>query len=185
VLQGYLGVTLLDEFKRSGGSGPDVDGSDIDTLPLIGGGAQLKLGGERVDWGVEGMLAFNWRANAVAFTSAGGGGTVAVDVNLLVLELYGGPFASMFLGNDWRAYVSAGPLVQFAHYDQDGAAINDSGSGFGVGTYARTGFEYRWSNDTMVGLGARWFDSRIDLDSGLGNIDLSGGQVYLTLTRGF
>jgi hypothetical protein len=183
VLQGFIGVTLIDELDRSGGSGPDVDASGIDTMPLIGGGAQLKLGGERVDLGVEAMLALNWRANAAAFTT--GGGAVAVDVNLLVVEVYGGPFASMFLGDTWRAYVAAGPLVQFGRYDQDGGGIDDSGSGFGVGGYARTGLEYRWSNDTMVGIGARWFESEINLDSGLGDIDLSGGQVYLSLTRGF
>lgn len=185
MLQGFLGVTLVDTFEVEGGTRPPVDGSDIDTVPTIGGGAQLKLGGERIDWGVEGLIGLSWRANAVAFSSGGGGGTVAVDVNVLLVELYGGPFVSTFLGDNWRAYAGVGPLVQFADYDQQGASIDGSGSGFGVGGYARGGIEYRWTNTTLFGLGVRTFDSTIDLSGGLGDLDLTGTQVYLTMTQGF
>lgn len=185
VLQGYFGATLIDEFQVASGSSPAVDASDVSSLPVIGGGAQLKLGGDRIDWGVEGLLAFNWRANAVAFAAGGGGAAVAVDVNLLLFELYGGPFASMFLGKDWRLYGAVGPTMQWASYDQEGGSIDDSGTGFGVGGYGRAGLEYRWTDSTMVGLGARYFDSTIDLSDGLGDLELAGTQVFITITQGF
>jgi hypothetical protein len=37
----------------------------------------------------------------------------------------------------------------------------------------------------LIGLGARWSDSQIDLDGGLGDLDLQGFQVVFTVTQGF
>ncbi len=189
ILQGYLGATVLDTLETSGGSVPPIDGSDESSsqFPTIGGGAQWKLAGERVDFGFEGMLGFSGRLDGGAFVVGGGGATVAVNVDMLLFELYGGPFINVFLGERLRAYLAAGPVMQWASYDQKAAnpAQSGSGSGFGTGVYARTGLELAVSPGTLVGLGVRWIDTRIDLDSGLGDLDTEGYQFLLTVTRGF
>lgn len=189
VLQGFLGANLYQTVERSGGSSPDVDGSDEEAseLPVIGGGGQWKLGGERIDFGLEAMFSLSGRANATAFAAGGGGAAIAVDVDMLLFEVYGGPVANLFLGDDARVYVSAGPLMQWADFTQenDSAGIDDTGAGFGTGLYARTGIEFRMSEDSMIGLGCRWSESSVDLDNDLGTLDLDGFQVVLTVTEGF
>ena len=187
LMQGFIGVSFYDEVSREGGSIADVDGDsgDLDQLPLIGGGAQVKLGGDKFDFGFEGFFSLEGRANAAAFVAGGGGAAVAVDVDLLLIDIYGGPFISKFLGKNMRVYGSAGPLIQFGDYDQELLGAHESGSGFGVGWYARTGVEFVMASRTMIGIGAMWLDSSIDLSGGLGDLDIQGSQVYLTLTRGF
>lgn len=181
VLQGYFGAALLETVERTGGSRPPVDGDA--ELPIIGGGGQWKLAGDRVDFGLEGLLGFGWRSGAGAVAIGGGGAAVAVDIDLLMFELYGGPFASMFLGDGLRAYAGAGPLMQWAHYEETSAFDDGDSSGFGVGWYARTGLEFVVGGGSMIGVGARWSDSEVDLDSGLGDLELEGLQIVLTFSQ--
>jgi len=187
VLQGFFGVSAFENVEREGGSNPDVDGDDgdLDEMPLLGGGTQYKLGGENLSYGLEGFFSFGGRANAAAFVAGGGGAAVAVDVDMFVFDMYGGPFVSTFLGDSLRLYAGAGPLLEWANYDQDFVGGHDSGSGFGYGTYARVGFEFLLASRTMLGLGARWSDSTVDLSGGLGDLEMDGFQVLLTLSRGF
>ena len=130
------------------------------------------------------MLGFSWESGATAFASGGGGAVLAVDVDMLVFDLYGGPFASVFLGEKLRAYVAAGPLLNWVRYDQEGSALDADGDGFGVGYYARTGLELALPG-SMLGVGVRWSDSTTDLDGGLGELELEGFQVAFTVSRYF
>lgn len=184
-MQGFLGYTSFENISADG-SGTTVDGDegDVDHLPLIGGGAQWKLGGKRIDFGLEGLLSFAGSANAAAFVSGGGGAVVAVDVDLLLFDLYGGVFASLFLGDKLRLYGAVGPLLEWAEWDQSGNGLDDNGSGFGVGTYARTGFEFALPSRTLVGFGVRWSDSTVDLGGALGDLDIEGLQMLFTVSRG-
>jgi len=185
-MQGYIGANFIDSITRQGGFLNRVD-SNFDQWPVIGGGGQWVLGGgTRLDLGLEGMINFGGRANALAFRAGGGGAAVAVDVDMLVIDLYGGPFASTFLGEKVRVYGSIGPMVQFVNYSEDDTVApfaSGSGNGFGTGLYARTGAEIRVSAGTLVGLGARWIDSRVDLDSNLGDLDISGIEVFFSVTQ--
>ena len=187
LMQGYFGVLLLEDAERSSGSLPPVNAADDDLarMPTLGGGAMYKLGGERMDWGVEGMLGFSGRAGATAFYAGGGGAAVAVDIDLLVFDLYAGPFVSVFLGERLRVYGAAGGLLQWASFDQSGASADDTGdgSGFGSGYYVRGGAEFSLSPGTMLGLGVRWSESRVDLSGDLGNLDLAGTQAVVTISR--
>jgi len=185
MMQGFLGANLFQhvEVDTDGPTHVDGDRGDLDELPLIGGGAQWKLGGERVDFGFEGMLSFAWRSDATAFVVGGGGAAVAVDVDLMIFELFGGPFASAFLGDRVRVYGAAGPLLQWANYDQSGS-LGEDGSGFGTGLYARTGIEFLASRRTWIGFGVRWSDSSVDLGGNLGDLDIDGVQAALTVSNG-
>lgn len=184
LMQGFFGVSQYTNVSADGDNGTlDGDGGDLDQLPVLGGGGQFKLGGEKVDLGLEGIFAVSGRWDAEAFYFGGGGAAVAVDVDMLVLDLYGGPFASMFLGEKVRVYGAAGPLFQFVDYDQSGNALDADGSGFGFGWYARTGIEFALPNRVWLGVGARWSDSTVDLDGGLGDLDLEGFQFLITVSR--
>ncbi len=185
LMQGFLGVSFFDNVAVDGGSGAEVDGDDgdLDQLPLIGGGGQWKLGGERIDMGAELMFSFSGRADAAAFVVTGGGAAVAIDVDLLIFEIYGGPFVSMDLGEKWRLYGAAGPVLQFADYDQSGNGLSDDGSGFGSGFYARTGLEFAVSPSTLIGFGARWSDTTVDLGGDLGDLEVDGLQAVFTVSK--
>jgi hypothetical protein len=186
--QGYFGVYFVESAQLSGGTFPEIDPSDeaLATMPSIGGGFQYKLAGSRVSFGLESMIDFAGRADALAFYSGSGGAVVAVDVDLASIGLGGGPFLSAFLGERFRAYVSGGALMQWTWYDQEGSSETDTGEGdgFGTGWYTRAGLEYLLPDyATLLGIGGRWSETTVDLSGGFGNIDLSGAQVLLTVTR--
>lgn len=185
-MQGFFGVSQFETIEREGGGTPTVDGDDgdLDEIPFLGGGAQFKLGGERLDFGFEGLFSFGGRANADAFVIGGGGAAVAVDVDLLIFDLYGGPFVSAFLGDKLRLYAAAGPLLQWADYEESNSVGDNDGSGFGYGLYARTGCEFVLPSRTMIGLGARWSDTSVDLGGDLGDLEMDGFQLMLTVSRG-
>lgn len=183
LMQGFIGASSFSRVETEDGS-VDGDEGDVDELPLIGGGAQWKLGGRGVTFGLEGLLSFAWRANAEAFAIGGGGAVVAVDVDVLLFELYGGPFASLFLGDKLRLYGAVGPLLQFADYEQTGGGLAEDGSGFGAGWYARTGLEFALPSRTLIGFGVRWSDSSVDLDGDLGDLEIEGLQAVVTVSRG-
>jgi len=186
VMQGFFGAYELETVERSGGDYPPVDGSDDDLsqLPAIGGGGMWKLAGERLDFGFEAMISFGWRANAAAFATGPNGAVIAVDVDMFLIDLYGGPFLSVFLGERWRLYGAVGPMMSWADYDQDGEEIEESGSGFGTGWYTRAGLEFRVRPGLMIGGGARWSDSSLDLDNDLGALDVEGLQWAVTVSTG-
>jgi opacity protein-like surface antigen len=185
LMHGFFGASSYSKVEAGGG---DIDGDegDLDQLPLIGGGAQWKLGGERFDIGFEGLLSFSGAANAAAIAAGGGGVAVAVDVDLLIFELYGGPFVSVFLGEKLRAYISGGPMMQWANYDQDSGDIlfNDDGSGFGTGWYVRTGLEFALASHTLIGFGVRWSESSVDLGGNLDDLEIEGLQGLFTVSQG-
>lgn len=188
VLQGYIGAAQLDEIRRTGGNLPPIDGSSdsLSQYPIIGGGAQWKLAGRRVDFGIEGMFNIAWRSGGTAFASGGGGLTVAVKVDLWMVDFYGGPFLSIPLGRKARAYGGLGPMMTFASYDQNAPTGANSGNstGFGTGVYGRFGIEFETWKGTFVGFGARYQDNTIDLNS-MGDLDVQGWQYFVSVTEGF
>jgi hypothetical protein len=186
LLQGFFGWTDYSKVSVDDGLGNHVDGDegDVDSMPFIGGGGQYKLGGDRISFGIEGMFSFGGRANAAAVAVGGGGAVVAVDVDLLIFDLYGGPFVSIPLGDKMRVYGAVGPLLQWADYDQHGNNFHADGSGFGTGWYARTGFEFDVGSHTYLGFGARWSDTSIDLSGTPHDLDLEGLEYMITVSRG-
>lgn len=182
-LQGFLGVSF---FELSTESITPLEDEDA-TFPTIGGGAQWKLAGDRLDFGVEGLLQFAWNGDIAAFVSTGGGTAVAVDVNLLVFDLYGGPFVNCMLGGKARAYAGAGPVLRWGSYDQESQSSLGAGDGdgFGVGYYARAGIEFEVSRNSMIGFAARWSDAEMDLSGRIGDLDLNGVDFVITVTQGF
>jgi hypothetical protein len=187
VLQGFIGPGYVDSVSLEGASSDvEIDASEYDEIPVIGGGGQWKLGGERVDFGLELLFSVSWRTNAIAFASSGGGAIVAVDVDTLLGDLFGGPFVNVFLGPDFRVYAALGPTLQFVDYtQQDAGGDRIESFGAGWGAYARTGFELRLPNEMFLGLAVRRNEVDVELDSDLGTFDVDSTQIVLTLTTGF
>lgn len=184
-MQGFVGAGYLDDVTlRQGGTDLEIDAGELDNFPVLGGGGQWKLWGERVDIGLEALFSFGWKTNSAAFASGGGGGALAVDVDTLLVDVGGGPFVSVFLGDDFRIYTAAGPLLQFVDYTQEDSAsgIAEGSTGFGAGIYARAGFEFRLPNECFLGLGARHARSDADLGSEFGEFDVDSTQVFVSVT---
>jgi hypothetical protein len=187
LMQGYLGVIYLSEFSldRAGAPPVELEEDEYEVLPAVGGGGQWKLAGKSLDFGIEWFLAMSGRTDLEAFASSGGSAVAVFDVDLLVLEGYGGPFVSCFLGDRLRLYGGAGPLLQWVGYDQSDEANDDEDAeGSGGGVYARTGFEFLLPSGKLVGLGARWTESSVDLGGDLGDLDLSGLDVFFSYSYG-
>lgn len=184
LLQGFVGADYLYEIDRSGGPTPPTNGDDA-LAPVLGGGGQWKLGGESVDVGLEAMFSVAFAANVRAFAAGGGGAAIVVDVDMFLLDLFGGPFVSRWVGQRTRLYAAAGPMMQFVQWNQSASGNDQSGSGFGVGGYARAGAEYAITPSTLLGIGARWSRSTVDLSGDLGNLDLGSLQTVVTVTQGF
>jgi hypothetical protein len=182
--QGYFGWSEYSKVEVDGANHVDGDRGDMDEMPVIGGGAQYKLGGEKIDYGLEGLFDFGWRSDGTAFVVGGGGAAVAVDTSLFEFELFGGPFANIFLGDKVRVYGGLGPVFQFASYDQDDSIFNASGSGFGYGYYTRTGIEFQLPNRMWIGIGARWADTKVDLSDSAGDLNMEGFQFLITFSQG-
>jgi len=182
---GYLAVTEYNDITLTqSGGGSNLATDDDLSVPTIGGGFQFKLGGNDIDLGLEILLALSGRGKVSAFVFGSGGTAVAVDIDLLICDFYGGPFASLWVTERVRIYGGAGPLVQFAGYDQRGAdqSFDDDGSGFGVGWYGRVGVELFTHWGTSIGVGVRFSDSSIELDDHLGDLDAYGTEYAITVT---
>lgn len=191
IIQGILGAAKFEDIDRSGGDNPDLPGTatGLSQMPLIGGNWQIVMGGDRIDYGVEAGGSFGFRSDGGAVRVGGGGAAIAVKIDMFLLDFYGGPFASIALGEKIRVYGAVGPLMQFVNYqqksDQDGFNFNNTGTGFGLGWYSRLGAEIAISRSMMVGVGARWIDSNVNLSGALGDIDVRGTQMFLTFSTGF
>jgi hypothetical protein len=185
LMQGWIGAAYLQGVTLDGDGGEvEIDDDELENFPVIGGGGQLKLAGGRIDFGVEAMIAFSFRSDLEAFAVGGGGGTVVLDVDVLLIDVFGGPFVSVFLGERTRVYASAGPILHFLEYSQEDDLDDEESSGSGGGVYARAGIEWLLPSRSLVGFGVRYSEGEADLGSDVGDFDVEEFQLLLTLTRG-
>lgn len=188
LLQGFVGVGYpKDVTLAEDGNTVEIDADELDNLPVLGGGAQLKLAGESFDFGVEGMFSISFRSDLQAFSVGGSGGVFVLDVDVQVYDVFGGPFLSIPLGERARLYGAAGPIVSFLEYSQEpedgSSALDEDGSGVGAGVYARAGIEFLLPSGTLVGFGLRYSSSEVDLGSDIGDYEIEGVQFLITATR--
>jgi opacity protein-like surface antigen len=187
---GMIGASYYSQVGVEG-SGPSsgTQPSDLEQIPVLGGVFQHTMWGDRVDAGLEvgGTLGFR---TGGGYVYAGGNGIyINVKVDMYLFDLFGGPFVSVPLGQKARLYGSAGPLMQFASWDQSAenpgdSTYNQSSTGFGTGVYARAGLEFQLSRAMLIGLGVRWTDSSVSLGNTLGTMDIEGTQAMVTFTAG-
>ena len=110
-----------------------------------------------------------------------------------MFDLAGGGYANLYLDQNKRVrlYAGGGPLLIYADYrtekdfdDDTMPNVSSSESAFGLGLYARTGFEFRLYERGMLGMGVRGSWSSVDFSDVGGSSDLVGIAGFVTFTAG-
>jgi len=188
---GIIGITEVTALgvNLNNNIGNTVEDADT-SMPLIGAQVQVPLRPGRLEFGYEGGFSLGWDSEHEAYYIDTGVVLVATDNKVRLFDVSGGLYLSTMLGRRWRLYGGAGPVFQFGKLDLDydqpiNGRTSDSGSGVGLGYYARTGLEVKTSPGTSVGLVVRWVDSSVDLGGTLGDLDIEALQVGIAVTSGF
>lgn len=190
LVTGMLGLSELEvtdmELDPALGS---IDDTDDTSLPMIGAAVQMPLAGRRLRIGLEGGSTLGWDGDVEAIVIGSGGAIIAAENDFLLLDLFGGVFADLPLGERLRVYAGVGPLLQFGAVDAewDDPVLGDVSvheDAFGKGYYARAGFEIALDYGTSVGLGLRFVDSEIDPSGDLDDVEFQEYQYVLTATQG-
>jgi len=191
IVQALLGAVQFENLKIDVEDGTEE--IDLSIIPQIGAGWGTLPRGNRFQYGLECSFLFGFMADDISFWSTSvGGAYVTISTSMWMFDLAGGPYASLFLDKKRRVrlYAAAGPLLTYANYrsdrEEDGASIpeKDDESAFGIGLYARTGFEFRIYDAGMLGLGLRGSWANVDLTDVGGSSDLTGIAAFVSFTAG-
>jgi hypothetical protein len=192
-VQALLGAVKFEDLKIDIEDSAEPETIDLSLLPQLGGAWTTLPKGERLQYGLECSFLLGFKFDKINYLSAGGSGLhVSISASLWMFDLAGGGYASLFLNENRtvRLYGGAGPLMTYADYRADtdrtdGTSEDTRESAFGVGLYARTGFEFRVHERGMLGLGARGTWSSVDFSNIGGNSELTGIAGFVTYTAGF
>ncbi|MEE9367296.1 MAG: hypothetical protein V3V05_00375 [Pontiella sp.] len=194
-VQALLGAVKFDdlEFENTDGTEATVK-TDMSTIPQLGGAWGTRPKGERFQYGLECSFLLGFKFDEVNYLSAGGSGLyVSISTSMWMFDFAGGGYASLFLDKNqkFRIYAGGGPLMVYADYRSEreedgtgGGTYNTSESVFGLGLYARTGFEFRVHQKGMLGLGVRGSWSNVDFSEVGGSSELKGIAAFVTYTAG-
>lgn len=192
LVQGMLGITDADSVDvELDGPTDEIRDDGTDTFGMIGGAWQQALRAGAVDVGYEFGFTASFDSGRGAVAVNNGALLVASEIDALFIDGFVGVYLGARLGDRVRLYGGAGPVLQYGeikvdYVDQANAGVRVDDSGFGGGVYARAGIEYRMPNGTLVGLGVRRLDSRVDFGSGgFDEIDFEATQAFITVTRIF
>ena len=197
-VQALLGAIKYKDLEvvDNEGTGDPVS-IDVSAIPQLGGAWMTLPKGERFQYGLECSFLLGFRIDKVNAASIGGSGLyISLSTSMWMFDLAGGGYASLFLDQNekFRIYAGAGPLMTYVDYQSEREetdtgiteSYSTSESAFGLGLYARTGFEFRVHQQGMLGLGVRGTWSNIDLtEISSGSSELVGTAVFATYTAGF
>ncbi len=170
--------------------------NDLSTMPYLGMAFQYPFHGENTQVGLDGSFLFGWRSKDTKVRGGSGQIAISVDSSLWLADLSVGLFVKHTFFNRWRTYAAAGPAVVFGEYSEDtdeedstneiNEKNDNSDSEFGVGAYARVGFDYLFGPNAYVGVCVRGLKTNIEFDSAPdASSSLSGVQGFLTFSRHF
>ncbi len=197
-VQALLGAVQFENLKidDSSGSGGTTE-IDMSLLPQLGAAWGTVPKGDRFQYGLETSFLLGFQFDDINFVSAGGHGLyVSISTSMWMFDFSGGPYASLFLdrNRNIRLYAAGGPLMVYADYSSDREETPDGPgdsetyktheSAFGLGLYARAGFEFRLYEKGMLGLGVRGTWSNVDLTDVGGSSDLTGMAAFISFTAG-
>jgi opacity protein-like surface antigen len=170
--------------------------NDLSTMPYLGMAFQYPFHGENTQVGLDGSVLFGWRSKETTVRAGNGQLAINIDSSLWLADLSVGLFVKHTFFNRWRTYAAVGPAIVFGDYSEDtGEEVsnsetneknNKSDSVFGVGAYARVGFDYRFASNAYVGICVRGIKTNIEFDNASdASSNLSGVQGFLTFSRYF
>lgn len=188
---GIIGITEVTALgvDLNNNIGETVEDADT-SMPLIAAQLQVPIRPGRLEFGYEGGFSLGWDSEHEAYFIDTGTVLVATDNKVRLFDLSGGLYLAASLGQRWRVYGGVGPVFQFGKVDLDydqpiNGRSSNSGSGVGLGYYARTGIDLRTGPGSAIGLVVRWVDSSVDLGGSLGDLDIEALQIGLAVTTGF
>ena len=194
-VQALLGAVQFENLKidDTSGSGDPAE-IDLSLIPQFGAAWGTLPKGDRFQYGLETSFLLGLRFDDINYISAGGSGLhVSISTSMWMFDLAGGGYASLFLDKNHktRIYIGGGPLMTYVDYrserTEDGGTeetFDNNESAFGIGLYARAGFEFRIYEAGMLGLGVRGTWSSIDLSDVGGSSELTGGAAFISFTAG-
>ena len=194
-VQALLGAVQFENliFDDASGSGDSVE-VDLSLIPQLGAawGTRPKEG--RFQYGLENSFLLGFMLDHVNAVSSGGGLYVNISTSMWMFDFAGGPYVNLFLDKNEkvRLYGGAGPLMTYVDYRSERTesgteegVYNTNESVFGLGVYARAGFEFRLYEQGMLGLGARGTWSNVDFSEVGGSSELVGIAGFISFTAGF
>ncbi len=189
-VQALLGAIKYDGLKFDNVDGADSTEIDMSTIPQLGGAWSTIPKGDRFQYGLECSFLLGFKFDKINYAYLGSGAYVSISTSMWMFDLAGGAYANLRLTDAIRIYAGAGPLMMYADYqsdrDYDDATPDTSSneSAFGLGVYARTGFEFRVSESGYLGMGVRGNWSNVDFSEVGGSSDISGLAAFVTFTAG-
>ncbi len=195
IVQALLGAVQFENLKiddTSGSDDPESVEIDLSLIPQFGAAWGTLPKGDRFQYGLETSFLIGLRFDDINYISAGGNGLyVSISTSMWMFDLAGGGYASLFLDKNrkTRIYVGGGPLMTYVDYrserdEKGGVSVDNNESTFGIGLYARAGFEFRIYEAGMLGLGARGTWSSLDLSDVGGKSELTGIAAFISFTAG-
>ncbi len=190
--QALLGAVQYENLKFDVADSETSTDIDASLLPQLGAAWGTMPKDNRFQYGLECSLLLGFRFDELTYLYLGGSGAYArISFSMWTFDLAGGPYASLFLDKHRkvRVYASGGPLLSYADFRSDtdypdrGNESNDE-TVFGIGVYARAGFEFRLYEKGMLGLGARGTWSSLDLSNVGGSSELTGVAAFISFTAG-
>lgn len=200
-VQAMVGAAQFSEDDLTFSETSSTDGTvtsdnDLSTMPYLGMAFQYPFHGENTQVGLDGSFLFGWRSKDTKVRGGSGQIAISIDSSLWLADLSVGLFVKHTFSNRWRTYAAVGPAVMFGEYSEDtdeedssnetNEKNDNSDSEFGVGAYARGGFDYLFDQNAYVGVCVRGLKTNISFDSAPdASSSLSGVQGFLTFSRHF
>jgi hypothetical protein len=201
-IQVFIGAAQFNEdrmtFQKTADDDPGtVTTNDLSTMPYLGIGGQYGFSEAETHIGLDATLLFGWRSHNSSVTAGNGQAHVYLDTELWMLDLAMGLYAQSILGDHWRLYAAAGPVMLFAGYTEDGkqedleasptetSKDSNTDSEFGIGGYARVGAEYRLQNGAFMGVCMRGVKTNLEFNTTIDDGGLDGVQGFLTYSQPF
>ena len=176
--------------------GTTTSNNDLSSMPYLGMAFQHPFKGKNTQIGLDGSFLFGWRSKDTKVRGGSGHLAVSIDSSLWLIDLSMGLFVKHTFNNRWRTYVAAGPVMMFGDYSEDTdeedletserEKYDNSDSAFGVGAYARGGFDYLFGDNAYVGVCVRGLKTNLEFDDAPeASSGLSGAQGFITFSRHF
>lgn len=199
-VQAMVGAAQFSEddltFADTSANDGTTSNNDLSTMPYLGMAIQYPFKGENTQIGLDAAFLFGWRSKDTNVRGGSGNLAVSIDSSLWLGDLSADLFVKHTFNDRWRTYVAAGPTMVFGEYSEDtdeeysDNETNDkhekSDSVFGIGAYARGGFDYLFGSNAYIGVCIRGLKTNIEFDDAPeASSSLSGVQGFLTFSRHF
>lgn len=198
----YMQLTAGDLKLSDNSLSLDYEDTDyngrLETLPYLGGNAQVIVQDGTFGYGWEAGAFVSWKNDNVIYSAQSGPGGTTVNISFdnqyLAFETFMGLYADLTPTDFLRFYVSAGPLILMGRADREDTDqvqplnstivvdVKSHDTDISTGFYARLGAEFRISGNYWAGLNIRYMDSELNLSKSLGNFKIDGYSYLLCVS---